>query len=131
MGIRRVAAFVYAVLTGAVVAFQLALAAGAPWGEFAMGGASPGQFSPPLRAAAVVQAALLVLMAAVVLSRAGVALPSWSRRARWLVWVVVGVAALASVLNLITPSGGERAIWAPLALLLLVTSLIVALGERR
>lgn len=131
MGVRRVAAFAYAVLTGVVVAFQLALAVGAPWGEYAMGGASPGQFSSTLRTAAVVQAVLLVSMAAVVLSRAGAALPSWSRHARWLIWVVVGVAALASVLNLITPSGGERAIWAPVALLLLVTSSIVALGERR
>jgi hypothetical protein len=127
VNVRRSAAFSYVILTGAVVIFQLSLAAGAPWGEFAMGGAYPGQLPPSVRIAAVVQALLLSLMAGVVLSRAGVALSSWSRHARWLIWVVVGIAALASVLNIITPSGGERAIWAPVAVLLFVTSLVVAL----
>ena len=35
--------------------------------------------------------------------------------------------AVALVLNLITPSGGERAVWAPVALVLLLSSLVVAL----
>lgn len=126
MHIRRVAAIVYAVVSFGVVAFQIALAAGAPWGAYAMGGAFPGQFPPALRVAAVIQAALLVGMAAVVLSRAGVALPAWSRAARWLVWIVVAFAAVSFILNLVTPSAGERAIWAPTALLLLISSATVA-----
>lgn len=35
------------------IAFQLALALGAPWGEYAMGGRYPGRFPPGLRLAAV------------------------------------------------------------------------------
>ena len=127
MDIRRTAALLYAVLSAGVVAFQLALAAGAPWGAYAMGGAVPGQFPPVLRIAALVQAALIVGMAAIVLSRAGLILGGWSRVSRWLVWVVVAVAAVSLVLNLITPSAGEQALWAPVLLVLLASSLVVAI----
>jgi hypothetical protein len=126
MAIRRAAALLYAAVSVGVIAFQIALAAGAPWGAYAMGGAYPGQFPPALRVAALVQAALIAGMAAVVLSRAGMVLAGWSRAARWLVWVVVAFAAVSLVLNLITPSAGERAIWAPVALLLLASSAVVA-----
>jgi hypothetical protein len=126
MMLKRVAALIYAIISIGVVVFQVALAAGAPWGAFAMGGAFPGQFPPALRIAALVQAVLLIALAAVVLARAGVLLPGWSRVSRWLIWFVVAFAALSLVLNLITPSAGERAIWAPVAFLLLISSGIVA-----
>jgi hypothetical protein len=122
----RVAAFIYAIVSVGVIAFQIALALGAPLGAFAMGGAFPGQFPPALRIAALVQATLLGGMVFVVFARAGLILPSWSRVSRWLVWLVVAFAALSLVLNLITPSAGERAIWAPVAFLLLISSGIVA-----
>ena len=127
MTMKRIAALSYAVLSLVVVAFQLGLAAGAPWGEFAMGGAFPGQFPSALRIAAIVQAVFLLALAAVVLARAGVILPGWSRVSRWLIWFVVALAALSLVLNLMTPSAGERAIWAPVAFLLLISSGSVAL----
>ena len=92
-----------------------------------MGGAFPGQFPLALRVAALVQAALLSGMAAVVMARAGLVLAGWSRVSRWLVWIVVAFAAVSLVLNLITPSTGERAIWAPIALLLLMSSALVAI----
>ena len=126
MEIRRVAALLYAVVSTGVVAFQIALAAGAPWGAYAMGGAVPGQFPPALRIAALVQAALIVGMAAIVMSRAGLILARWSRVTRWLVWVVVAVTAMSLMLNLITPSAGEHALWAPVLLLLLASSAVVA-----
>lgn len=126
MTMSRVAALLYATVSAGVVAFQLALAAGAPWGAYAMGGAFPGQFPPLLRFAALVQAALLVGMAVVVLTRAGWVLGSWARGSRRLIWVVVAFAAVSFVLNLITPSAGERAIWAPVAFLLLSSSVLVA-----
>ena len=43
-----------------------------------------------------------------------------------LVWWVVALEAVSLVLNLITQSAGERAIWAPVALLLLASSTVVA-----
>jgi hypothetical protein len=127
MDIRRAAALLYAAVSAGVVAFQLALAAGAPWGAYAMGGAFPGQFPPALRIAALVQAALIAGMATIVMSRAGLVLAGWSRVSRWLVWVVVALTAVSLVLNLITPSAGERAIWVPILLILLASSVVVAI----
>jgi len=129
MTITRVSAILYAIISAVVVAFQIALAAGAPWGEYAMGGTFPGQFPPALRIAAIIQAALLVALAAVILARAGLILPRWSRASRWLAWLVVAFAAVSLVLNLLTPSAGERAIWAPTALLLLISSIVVAFSS--
>ena len=128
--VRRNAAIIYSILTALVVAFQLALALGAPWGAYAMGGANPGQLPPSLRVAAVIQALILALLACIVLARAGLLLPRWAKRSHRLVWVAVAIAAVSSVLNLITPSAGERLIWAPVALVLLISSLVVATGPK-
>jgi hypothetical protein len=127
--VRRWAGIGYAVISSGVILFQLALALGAPLGSYAMGGAFPGRYPPAMRVAAVVQALLLALMAAVVLSRAGVAFPRWARASRWLVWLIVAFGAVGLVLNLATPSAGERLVWAPVALLLLVLSVLVATGK--
>jgi len=124
----RAAALLYAALSLVVIAFQLALAAGAPWGEYAMGGAYPGRFPPPMRVAAVLQGGLAALLSAVVLARAGVAVRRWARASHRWIWAVVALALMSTVLNLITPSAGERAVWAPVAVALLLTSLIVARG---
>lgn len=125
----RIAAIVFAVITLGVVGFQIALALGAPWGEYAMGGAFPGQYPSELRVVAVIQAILLVGFAVVVLARAELIQVRWLRRARWLIWVVVAFFVISLVLNLITPSAGERALWVPAISVLLICSLVVALGK--
>ena len=131
MKIKRIAGISYAVVTAGIVVFQIALALGAPWGEYAMGGAYPGQFPPALRVAALVQVVLLLFFAGVVFVRAGITLGKWSRVPSWLMWVVVAFGALSLVLNLITPSGGERIIWAPVAFLMLMSSLVVAIKGQK
>ena len=131
MRLRRAAALLYGALAAGVVLFQVALAAGMPWGAYAMGGAFPGRFPPPLRLAALAQAALIGGMGLVVLSRAGIVLAGWSRSARRLVWVVVAFAAVSVVLNVLTPSKGERLVWTPVSLLLLASSIVVASEGRR
>jgi hypothetical protein len=110
-----------------VIAFQLALALGAPWGSYAMGGAFPGRFPPRMRVAAAVQAGLLGVVAAIVLAAVGVILPMLDSGLRWLLWMPVVFSAAGVVLNLITPSAGERRIWVPVSLVLLASSLVVAL----
>jgi hypothetical protein len=92
-----------------------------------MGGVSPGTFSVTLRIAAFAQAVLIAGIAAVVLARAGLVGSAWSGVTRWLVWWVVVLEGVSLVLNLITQSTGERAIWAPVALLLLASSTVVAI----
>lgn len=126
----KVAATVFVVLIAGLSAFQLALAAGVPWGEFAMGGAFPGAFPPALRIAAATQVGVLALVAAVILSRAGLVLPTWRRPSRYLTWAIVVLLAIGVVLNLITPSSRERMIWAPVAIALFLTALRVAVGAR-
>ena len=69
------AAWVFAALTAVVMLFQLALAVGAPWGEFAMGGAFPGVYPPAMRIAALVQMAVLGVVGLIVCVRAGLVLP--------------------------------------------------------
>ena len=129
MKIHRLAAIVYGIVTLFVIGFQVALAAGVPWGKYAMGGAYPGQFPPELRVGAIVQAIILALLALVVLSHAGMALPKWSKASRWMIWVIVAFSALSLVLNLITPSADERAIWAPVALVMLISCVTVAISK--
>lgn len=127
MDIAHIAAVVFGIAAAASAAFQLAPAAGAPWGEYAMGGRFPGTFPPAMRVAAVVQAAVLVALALVVAARAGGVLPAWSGAAGWLIWGVVGFSGLSLLLNSITPSRNERRVWVPVAVVLLGSSLVVAL----
>lgn len=127
MGITEVAAIAYAVATAGVIAFQVAMALGAPWGAYAMGGAHPGRFPPAMRVGALVRGALLGVLGVVMLSSAGLVPPSLSEAIPWLTWVAVVVAAVSVVLNTISPSPGERRIWVPVGLVLLVCSLTVAL----
>ena len=122
------AAVLFAVVIAGVVAFQIALALGAPWGAYAMGGAFSGRLPPRMRVAAVIQAFVLGVLAIAVLSDAGIILPAIAATAPWLVWAAVAVSVLSLILNVISPSPGERRIWGPAALVLTITSGLVALG---
>lgn len=130
MNVTTITAIIYTIASAVVVLFQIALALGAPWGAYAMGGAFPGRFPPRLRVAAVVQAILLVVFAAVVLSFAGLALPGWTQTASWLIWLVIAFNAIAAVLNTITRSVVERRLWAPVTYVMLACSVLVALTAR-
>ena len=129
MEIKRVAAKVYAATATLVVAFQIALALGAPWGAYAMGGVSPGQYPAVLRMTALIQAMLVAMMAVVVLARAGLVLPRWHTESRWLIWLVIGLAGMSLLLNLFSPSAGEQRIWVPVALIQLASALVVAVSK--
>lgn len=120
----ELAAVVFAATITGVVGFQLALALGAPWGEYAMGGAVRGSFPPPMRVLAAVQAVLLAILALIVLGRVGIGPLAGAGSA---VWVAVATSVLAVLLNAASRSGGERRIWVPVSLVLLASSLVVAL----
>ena len=125
----RSAAWIFALMIAVVVVFQFALAFGAPWGRFAMGGAFPGTYPLPMRLAALVQIGALLAMALVVLSRASLTLPAWRAVSIKLVWGVVVLAGVAVMLNLITPSPLERLIWTPVAFVLFVAAFRVAMSR--
>lgn len=128
MSLTTAFALVFATVAVGVVAFQVALALGAPWGAYAMGGAFPGRFPPAMRAAALAQAAVIALLALIILSAAGLVLPSLADTLPWAVWVAVAVSLVSLALNAISRSAGERRIWVPVALVMLVSSFTVALA---
>jgi multisubunit Na+/H+ antiporter MnhG subunit len=121
-----IAARVFGGLVLLVVAFQLALAAGAPWGHLTMGGAFPGRLPATMRVAAVVQGLVLLLFGAIVAVRARLMLTRWHAASRKLVWVVIAYTVVGTVLNAITPSAWERALWLPVALVLGICAVVVA-----
>lgn len=127
-GLVQPAGVVFVVVAAGAVAFQIALALGAPWGAYAMGGAFPGRFPPRLRVAAVVQAALVAVLAGVTAARAGLIDVRIVDDLPWLVWLVVAFSAVSLVLNAISRSAGERRIWVPVAIAMLASSLVVGLG---
>jgi hypothetical protein len=80
-----------------------------------------------MRIAAVVQAVVLTGLAMVVVSAAGMMMPELVSQLPWLAWIPVVVSAIAVVLNASTRSLGERRLWLPATLVLLASSLAVAL----
>lgn len=101
---------------GGVVAFQLCLAAGAPWGAAAWGGADVGRLSTELRVASSFQAFLWLLAAAIALSRGGVAGPIPHGLSRRAMWTVAALLAVGAVMNAASSSRWERFGWAPFLL---------------
>jgi len=129
MNLVKISASGFLLLTSLAVLFQFALAFGAPWGEYAMGGKYPGTFPMEMRIAAIIQGLMLIFMAIVVLSRAGLALSKLHNFSRKAVWVVAVYCIIGLFLNIITPSDKERMLWAPILFLNVVFSLVVALNK--
>lgn len=104
-------AHLYATGCLAIVFFQIALIAGAPLGRYTQGGRHPGALPVSGRIIAAVSIPVLVFMALAILSAAGFPGLNWPR---WTGWVAFGVQCVSTVLNLITPSRAERAVWGPI-----------------
>ena len=129
----RIAAAAVALLMGGVIAFQAAIALGAPWGGYTQGGGTSGQLPVGGRVIAVVSIVIVALLAAGLLARVG-----WgplARAPRRLVsvvsWAAVGYTLVAVLLNLATPSENERMLWAPVSVALAAGSLVTVIGTRR
>ena len=130
----RVAAWLAAAIFFTVAAFQAALVIGAPWGEYTQGGRTSGALASSGRLFAAVSCVLSIVMAGAILARAGEGplqrLPA--RVVTVLAWVATVYSAVAVVLNIITRSTAERALWAPVSivLLLLVATVMVTTTRR-
>lgn len=86
-----------------------------------MGGAYPGVYPPMMRITALAAIVVLAFLAYIVLAAA--------RGKPWAVlpaWGVALLMALGLVMNLLSPSAGERALWSPVVAVLLACALRVA-----
>jgi hypothetical protein len=124
----RSAATVAAVGFALVALFQLALALGAPWGKAAWGGAHQ-RLPMGLRMASGFAVVFWLVSGLMLLTRAGYepSLLSFSV-ARWGTWVLFGFLLLGTLMNLASRSRLERLIQAPIAAVLAILCLLVALG---
>jgi hypothetical protein len=123
------AAIVAAGLLSAFAAFQVALAAGVPWGGLAWGGAESGQLSGGLRAASAVSAVVLVWMAMVLLTRGGVVANTTVvpvRRLTLVTWVIAGFMALNTLGNLASGNPFEQMVAAPTTGIVAVLAVFLA-----
>ncbi|HRQ78409.1 MAG TPA: hypothetical protein PLY94_07390 [Gemmatimonadaceae bacterium] len=111
---------VFTLCAGAATLFQLALVAGAPWGQLTQGGRVSGVLPLAGRLIALVSAILLVAFIVAIRARAR------TDRFRRVAWAVVAYCALGIVANAATPSAAERALWLPIVTLMFGASLHVA-----
>lgn len=129
MNVVTVASLIVVVISLGVFAFQIALVAGAPWGEYTMGGQNKGTFPTQLRVGAAVSAVIMLAQAGHYLAQAGV-LPtlldqSWNTVVNW-IWFGFTVAGL--IMNSISRSKKERNTWVPVLLVSTICTLLVALN---
>lgn len=112
----------------AIAAFQVALALGAPLGRAAWGGATA-ELPPSLRLASAVAVVIWLLAAAIVLGRVGIqVVPLPAGALRWGTWVLVALSLVGAIMNFASSSPWERFVWAPVAVLLALLTLMVALS---
>jgi hypothetical protein len=120
-------AFALTVILALVAGFQIALAAGAPWGRLAWGGSH--QVLPAkLRVGSLVAVLIYAAIVVIAFTRLGAlhALPHGA--AVVAMWVVFGYFALGIVLNAASRSKAERLVMTPTTVVLAVLSLLIALG---
>ena len=110
-----------------IAVFQVALALGAPLGDAAWGGRQA-RLSTRLRIGSAVAAVFWMLAMLIVLGRAGFDVsPFPDVVERWGTWVLVGLLPVGALMNIASSSRWERYLWGPLALVLGVLTLVVAL----
>jgi len=118
---------IFIVLSGIVIVFQACLAAGMPWGAASMGGKFPGKYPPKMRWVAILNIIVLTFITLIVLARADMVFPQMRSFSEVAIWVVVVFLLAGTIMNTITPSKIER-IWAPVALIQLIISIMVAVS---
>ncbi len=122
-----------AVLIAGVAVFQAALALGLPLGDATLGGRARtenGVLAPGFRVLAVVQAILLLLIAWVILARAGVMQIGFLGEGflRWITWGILGFLILNTVANLAAPHPVERWVMGSITLVVALLTGVVAFG---
>ena len=108
-------AHLYALGCLAIVFFQIALIAGMPLGAWTQGGRHPGALPPSGRLMAAAAIPVALFQGVAILSAAGFPGIGWPR---WTGWAALGLSLVSAVLNQVTPSRRERAVWGPVTILM-------------
>ncbi|MDQ2689930.1 MAG: hypothetical protein M3Y29_06625 [Chloroflexota bacterium] len=128
----QLAAVAAGALMAVTVAFQLALAAGMPWGDATMGGRArhvDGVLAPPYRVMALLSAVLLAVAALIVVSRAGVVDMGLPDPVRLIgTWLVVAFSILNTLTNLSGRHPLERFGFSAITLAVAILAAYVALA---
>ncbi|MGH3084339.1 MAG: hypothetical protein ACRDNP_09825 [Gaiellaceae bacterium] len=124
----RTAAVVAAIGFAGIALFEVALAAGVPWGHAAWGGAHA-HLSTAQRIGGAAAVVVWTAAALIVLGRVGF----WGggRLAglfRWGTWILAVVSGIGAVLNFASQSRWENLIFGPTGLLLAILCIVVARG---
>lgn len=121
-----ISAYIFTILSIILVLFQFGLIIGMPWGKASIRGKYPGKYPPKMRVVSLINIFVLSIIAVIVLIKADIIFPQLKSFSNIAIYFIVGFSVLATILNLITPSKIERKIWLPMAVVLLVTSIILA-----
>lgn len=123
-----IAALISAFLHFSIAVFQLALAAGKPWGQFSWGGKHAGVLPRGFRIGSIFSFVVLCLFAAVNLQTAAIINPVFPAGMHTVMqWIVTVYACLGTLMNAISRSRGERLLWTPVAALLFALNLLILL----
>ncbi len=124
----QTAGAVLCAIAAVVSAFQIALASGAPWGEWAFGGQNPGVLPKHLRISSGLSLVVYALQIMHFGSRAGWWIPIFADVVSSVLdWVFVAFFALGTVMNGISRSHKERYLWTPVVAISLACALWIAL----
>ena len=115
-------AHLYATAMLAIAFFQVALILGAPLGRYTQGGQQEGALPLSGRIIAAVSIPIVLFQGLAILSAAGFPGLGWPL---WTGWVAFAVTGVSTVLNWITPSKPECAVWGPIMLVLSAMALVV------
>ena len=123
----EIAAIVAAVVLLGLALFQAGLAGGSPWGRFAWGGRHH-VLPPLLRGASFLTLIIYAMFAFILLQKAGLVTLLPAQMVDIGVWVAVAFLALAVPVNAISRSLPERFVMTPVAIVLVASALVIALG---
>jgi hypothetical protein len=111
-----------------IAGFQVALALGAPLGHAAWGG-KHARLPTRLRIGSAVATVIWLLAALIVLGRAGFEVSPFPDVVEpWGTWILVGLLPVGALMNFASSSRWERYLWGPLASILALLTLVVALN---
>jgi hypothetical protein len=123
-----IAEVVGGLVTAALCVFQVCLAAGAPWGRLAWGGAHA-TLPKGLRIGSAVSAAVMAALCWYYLAGAYGWPPTLSDSARTTIaWVLTALFTAGTIMNAASRSKPERLVMTPVNLVLLACSLSIALS---